>query len=740
MKQINWKLLIGGLILLLILVAFLTRTIWVPKDPYFIDALRIDRSEEGVQFIQPPYSISSEDWLGSDIFGRDYFSRMVEGTQLTFTIIILLTLGKIMIALPLGLLGGYFRSIAKVIENWSFVFSGFPVLFAAIFIFSFPLFTDLLLWNRIFLMILVIVGLEWARVSLVIKARAEQVLKEPYIEGSKILGRGPIGILYYHVLRVIMPDVIVLFIFECARSLVLIGQLAIFGIYFIDSLYIPNIDPSLPPIRTALQPEWGYLLGDSRNLIFIKPAITLSIAGIIVLTIVTLNILGEGLRVKLLYPKAKNKSLWWSFSQSRPNWKKSIALGIGVISLIGLFTFIKFETKPAMSSGLHALSDRQMGTDQAGEAIDHIANEWSKIGLEPSISHSSYPEKILNQDKSFLSINGGEHTFKMDEQFQPYLKYTINSGEVSAPIEVVENTYIQLQGNIRRGQYDGKILVLRNSFMNYRYFDSVDGFVLASLDSDVKGLIFVEKDLETAQYAYGNSQLLNMISDDKKRFLPVFIVKAEDGETLYQSESATISMQLGDIDLISTIIEAELINNEKNSRPPVVLYTYYDRGKNEDRDYWADSVQQLSAIAKRLKTSNEVPSFDYYFIAIDGVSGQYYGFKQWMGNNTELLKRNPLMIQINNRPPDTEFSRMEGVDITTYTSHIEDQNEYMAVERALSVSAWKSGMLPFRANGSINVPDLEDYDFKHINLVTDHDMTSITMKFLRNLEKEYEKI
>ena len=569
--NINWKLWVGSLFIIGLLIASLTSELWLKRDPYFMEFMRVEVAEDGgAKISSRPFPISETNILGTDIVGRDLFSRLIIGAKMTFLIVFLLTLGKFALSLPLGMLaGGGNRAMKKLTENWSFVFTGFPPLFAALFIFSLPFFSTLGFWDHIAMMIAVVVLLEWARIALTIKGRTEQVMEEPFIEGAKVLGRSRAGILSHHVLRVIMPDVVVLFVQECARSLMFIGQLAFFGIYFMDTVSVPN-EP-YPDLVTSLTPEWGAALGESRSFIFSNPLMCFIIAGFIVITTIAINLVGEGLKDRVLYPKPKKEgALGRVLLSGRPAWQRAgVALALIAIVFSAVFIIPNFNSTTAvgyegegLTEQLQALGERPIGSKEAHEAADLIASKWQELGLKPLgdsvFQEKAYPEIHEVMDKTHLIVNPGEGEQKMEVSENifafPYITY--GAGEVTAPVETVTSKHAEnIPEEIAQGKYAGKILAIpfndRNSWQLFRVISDI---VLESMKSDVKGIVLIDQS-DWARFYFNQryEQYVNYSSvpEDELKFMPVFYAKKDSAELLLNAENMTLSYEAENVEVVS---------------------------------------------------------------------------------------------------------------------------------------------------------------------------------------------
>lgn len=393
MNRRHLSLWFGGGFIALLLVLSLSAPLWYPNDPYHFEFVNIEELEKA------PYPPSAKLPLGSDGVGRDLLSRLLSGFQWTFALILLITLGKYLLAIPLGCLAGVKgKWLAKLMETWSLYVSGLPAILIMIIVFNVGLPIPWIhgFWPSIFYMIAVVAILEWARIGMSIKGQVEQVMKSPFIDAARVMGRSRLGLIIHHVWPVLRAETISQFMFECSRSLMVIGQLAIFGIYFFESQTI-EIDMGVE--RTlGLIPEWGSMLGESRDYMLIEPVIPFFIAGLIVLTILAFNLLGDGLRHDLNIPASVKKQAAWQWGPLSLSARKlAVSMSCFVILvLIGWkFTHMSVMKAPALDeehaklvfmANAESKPEKEevlVGTEAGAKLVQEAAEQFEQMGLKP---------------------------------------------------------------------------------------------------------------------------------------------------------------------------------------------------------------------------------------------------------------------------------------------------------------------------------------------------------------------
>lgn len=212
-------------------------------------------------------------WAGTDSFGRDMLSRIIYGARIALVVGIVAVLLSLVVGVALGLVAGYYGGLVDVIimRVMDGLFA-FPIIILAIAMMA------IIGFGVQNVIIAVAVGFiaPFARVT---RGDVLAVKEEPYIEAARLVGvRGP-AIILRHVLPNVLAPIIVQ------------GALRVSGAIIIESgLSFLGLGPPPPT------PVWGSMIAEGRNFIVMAPHIS-TIPGVaLMLTIVGLNLLGDGLR------------------------------------------------------------------------------------------------------------------------------------------------------------------------------------------------------------------------------------------------------------------------------------------------------------------------------------------------------------------------------------------------------------------------------------------------------------
>ena len=232
-----------------------------PHDPVAIDP-------------QAPLSAPSlAHVMGTDQFGRDIFSRVLYGARISLQVGVISVSIATVLGVPLGLFAGYYGGrVDSIISRAMDLMLAFPEILLAL-----GIITILGPSLRNSMMAVGISAIP-SRVRLVrgsVLAARENV----YVEAAHALGCSQMSIMFRHILPNVVSPLIVLTTLSLASSILAAASLSYLGL------------GAQPPT-----PEWGAMLGSGRNLMGVAWWMTTFPGLGIILTVLTMNMLGDGLR------------------------------------------------------------------------------------------------------------------------------------------------------------------------------------------------------------------------------------------------------------------------------------------------------------------------------------------------------------------------------------------------------------------------------------------------------------
>ena len=224
---------------------------------------------------------SARHWFGTDELGRDIFFRVLYGTRFSCSVgLVAVTIGLV-IGVTLGAIAGFYGgTLEEVIMRSTDILGAVPNMLMAIVIVSV---LGQSIWN-----LMLAVGItsvpQFVRIT---RAAVLTVRNQEYVEASKAIGLSNRRIIFKHILPNCLSPIIVQATLRVASAIISASSLSFLG------LGVP-----------APSPEWGALLSGGRKYIRDYSYMTLFPGLAIMITVLALNMMGEGFRDSL-DPKLK---------------------------------------------------------------------------------------------------------------------------------------------------------------------------------------------------------------------------------------------------------------------------------------------------------------------------------------------------------------------------------------------------------------------------------------------------
>ena len=263
--------LLGAVLSVLLVLAAVVSLLWTPYPPADMDI---------PHKLQGP---SAAHWLGTDNYGRDIASQLLVGSQNSIVV------GVIAVGIGLGL-GVLLGCLASARRGWVEEL----VMRAADFTFAFPALLSAIMLGAIYgpglVTGIVAIGIfnipVFARIT---RGAANAVWSREYVLAARAAGFGPLRITLDHVLPNIASVLIVQATISFATAILAEAALSYLGL------------GTQPP-----QPSWGRMLNEAQTLMFQAPMLAVYPGVAIALSVLGLNLMGDGLR-DLLDPKLARK-------------------------------------------------------------------------------------------------------------------------------------------------------------------------------------------------------------------------------------------------------------------------------------------------------------------------------------------------------------------------------------------------------------------------------------------------
>jgi peptide/nickel transport system permease protein len=261
--------LVGGILFAIVLVVGLFADLIAPGDPNKL-AMRF-------RFREP---FTGAFWFGTDNLGRDLFNRVVHGARLSLSIGFGVVAMNAVFGVLLGAASGYFRQLDGPLMRLTDALMAFPAVLLAIGIAA-------ILGPSAMTAVIALSVVYIPRTARIVRASVLVVREMEYVQAAVALGAGHWRIISKHVMPNCMAPLIVQLSFVFAYAVLSEAVLSFLGL-------------GAPPTT----PSWGILIAEGRQYIREAPYLCAIPGAAIAITVLGLNLLGDGLR-DVLDPRLK---------------------------------------------------------------------------------------------------------------------------------------------------------------------------------------------------------------------------------------------------------------------------------------------------------------------------------------------------------------------------------------------------------------------------------------------------
>ncbi|OJU45678.1 MAG: peptide ABC transporter permease [Alphaproteobacteria bacterium 65-37] len=280
----NPNVIFGGIILLgMVLIALLAPFLGT-VDPTRIDPAARNKKPgtEITMRLDDGTTVKRVAIMGTDSLGRDVYSRVLYGTRVSLAVGISVALVAIAIGVVIGLVSGYVRWADGIIMRIMDGLMAIPGILLAIALVS--------IWRAgLITVVFAIVVPDVPRVVRLVRSIVLTVREEPYVEGAISVGTPTWTLMFRHILPNTIAPLIVQGTFLAAAAILTEAALSFLGI---------GIPPEIP--------SWGNIMAEGRTLFRVFPHNILYPGIFLALTVLAINIMGDGLR-DTLDPKMSKK-------------------------------------------------------------------------------------------------------------------------------------------------------------------------------------------------------------------------------------------------------------------------------------------------------------------------------------------------------------------------------------------------------------------------------------------------
>ncbi len=271
-------LLIGAVVLATIFLMALLAPYVSPHDPY---EQVLERK------LIPPVWFAAENttWdhiLGTDALGRDYFSRLLHGAQISLLIGFAAMLISGVIGTTIGVLAGYFGGKVDMVANFIITTRlSMPVVLVALAVVS-------LIGSSLTVVVWVLGLLIWDRFAVVMRSATMQVRNHDFVASAQALGCSTPRIILAEIMPNIVNNLIVVATVEMAHAIILEAALSFLGM---------GVQPP--------EPSWGLMISEAKGLMFFEAWLIFIPGAALFMLVLAINLLGDGIR-DVTAPEGRN--------------------------------------------------------------------------------------------------------------------------------------------------------------------------------------------------------------------------------------------------------------------------------------------------------------------------------------------------------------------------------------------------------------------------------------------------
>ncbi|WP_413993799.1 ABC transporter permease [Labrys okinawensis] len=259
-----------GCALLVLLITLVVTAPLYAGDPSGVDPFKR---------LKPPSDVM---WFGTDNLGRDVFARTLFGGRISLVVGLTATALAVLAGLLVGLVSGYNRGFDNIAMRIMDGLMSIPTFLLAIALIS-------LTGPGVTILVFAIAIAETPSVARLVRSVVLGVRERPYVEAAICGGARLPKILWRHILPSTIPPLMVQSATVCATAILTEAGLSFLGV---------GVPPNIP--------SWGNMISSSRLYLAISPLTVFAPGVCLAITVLSVNLLGDGLR-DLFDPRSKGR-------------------------------------------------------------------------------------------------------------------------------------------------------------------------------------------------------------------------------------------------------------------------------------------------------------------------------------------------------------------------------------------------------------------------------------------------
>lgn len=266
-RLLRRKLALMGIVIILVVVAGAVFAPWIaPFDPN-------EQMFDGLTLEGAPMPPGGKFLLGTDLLGRDLFSRLLYGAQTSLVIGIVANGLALVIGTLVGITAGFFRGwIGALLMRFTDLMMAFPALLLAICLAA-------IFKPSLWIVAMVIALVNWVQAARVIYTETSSLATRDFVAAERTLGASTPRILFRHILPHLVPTIIVWGTLGISTTVLLEATLSFLGI---------GVQPPTP--------SWGNIIFENQTYFQSAPWLVFIPGAAIILLALAFNLVGDALR------------------------------------------------------------------------------------------------------------------------------------------------------------------------------------------------------------------------------------------------------------------------------------------------------------------------------------------------------------------------------------------------------------------------------------------------------------
>lgn len=266
-RLLRRKLALFGLAIILLVIVGAVFAPWIaPFDPN-------DQMFDGLTLEGAPMPPDGKFLMGTDLLGRDLFSRLLYGAQTSLIIGVVANGLALVIGTLVGITAGFFRGwIGSILMRFTDLMMAFPALLLAICLAA-------IFQPSLWIVAMVIALVNWVQTARVIYTETSSLATRDFIAAERTLGASTSRILFRHILPHLLPTIIVWGTLGISTTVLLEATLSFLGI---------GVQPPTP--------SWGNIIFENQTYFQTAPWLVFIPGAAIILLALAFNLVGDALR------------------------------------------------------------------------------------------------------------------------------------------------------------------------------------------------------------------------------------------------------------------------------------------------------------------------------------------------------------------------------------------------------------------------------------------------------------